>query len=132
MVISGIHRFHEQHRVVLSSAHGDSALERFLTEDRLDVAAAAQPNGLSARGFADVYQGPCVAIGALTAEPYPRPGVRADMPSIRAGLGDQSRHDEAKRLAKAFASSDGHGLLLFSWVRIAADSGSRARRSGRS
>jgi len=111
VVISGIHRFHEQHRVVLSSAHGDSALERFLTEDRLDVAAAAQPNGLSARGFADVYQGPCVAIGALTAEPYPRPGVRADMPSIRAGLGDLLKLADEPSLNVAQLRAAGHLCL---------------------
>jgi hypothetical protein len=89
VVIGGIHRFHDQHRVTLSTAHGEGALEKFLADDRLDVAAAAEPNvGLSAGGFADVYQGPCVAIGALTAEPYPRPGVRADVRMIRSGLGD--------------------------------------------
>jgi len=89
VVIAGIHRFHEQHRVSLSTAHGEGALDRFLADDRLNVAAAAAPDvGLSAGGFADVYQGPCVAIGALTAEPYPRAGVRADLPTIRTGLGD--------------------------------------------
>lgn len=88
VVIAGIHHFHEEHRVTLSSAHGEGALDRFLTEDHLDVAAAAELNGLSAAGFADVYQGPCVAIGALTAEPYPRGGSRADLSAIRAGLGD--------------------------------------------
>lgn len=88
VVVAGIHHFHEQHRVELSTAHGEGALDRFLTDDHLDVAAAAELNGLSAAGFADVYQGPCVAIGALTAEPYPRPGVRADVSAVRAGLGE--------------------------------------------
>jgi len=89
VVIAGIHRFHAGHRVSLSTAHGEGALDRFLSEDRLDVAQAVQRDaGLSAGGFADVYQGPCVAIGALTPEQYPRPCVRADVPTIRAGLGD--------------------------------------------
>jgi hypothetical protein len=87
-VIAGIHHFHEPHQVSLSTAHGEGALDRFLEDDRLHVAAAAEPHGLSANGFADVYQGPCVSIGALTAEPYPRAGVRADVPTIRAGLGE--------------------------------------------
>jgi hypothetical protein len=88
VVIAGIHHFHEEHRVTLSSAHGEGALHRYLADGRLDVTAAAELEGLSAAGFADVYQGPCVAIGALTADPYPRAGARAELLAIRAGLGD--------------------------------------------
>ena len=98
VVMAGIHHFHEPHRVALSSAHGEGALDRFIAEHRLDVAAAAELNGLSAAGFADVYQGPCVAIGALTAEPYPRAGVRANLSSIQAGLGDLLDLAEASSL----------------------------------
>jgi hypothetical protein len=56
VVIAGIHHFHEQHRVVLSSAHGEDDLHRFVADDRLDISSAAEPHGLSAAGFADVYQ----------------------------------------------------------------------------
>lgn len=87
VVIAAIHHFHRPHRVDLSSAHGEGHLDAFLSADRFDVEAAAQLSGLSARGFADVYQGPCVRIGALTDESFPRPGVRADVAAIRGGLG---------------------------------------------
>jgi hypothetical protein len=86
-VITAIHHFHQPHRVELSSAHGEGNLDAFLAADRFDVDAAAELNGLSAVGFADVYHGPCVRIGALTDEPFARPGVRADVTAIRAGLG---------------------------------------------
>src|SRR3954471_17583393 len=43
VVIAGIHRFHEPHRVELSSAHGEGNLDAFLVGDRLDVHAAARP-----------------------------------------------------------------------------------------
>ena len=112
VVIAGVHRFHEQHRIELSSAHGEGALHRFLADDRLDVAAAAEPNvGLSASGFADVYQGPCVAIGALTAEPYPRPGVRADVAMVRAALGDLLDLADHPVLAVAQLRAAGHLCL---------------------
>ncbi len=111
VVIAGIHRFHEQHRVALSSAHGEGSLDRFLVDDRLDIAAASEPNGLSAAGFAGVYQGPCVAIGALTAEPYARPGVRADLPRIRAGLGDLVELAREPSLTIAELRSAGHLCL---------------------
>jgi hypothetical protein len=87
VVIAAIHHFHEPHDVALSSAHGEGNLGAFLSADRFDVEGAAQPSGLSAGGFADVYQGPCVRIGALTDEPFPRPGVRADIAAVRGGLG---------------------------------------------
>lgn len=87
VVVAAVYHFHEPHRVELSSAHGGSELGRFLAKDRFDVDAAAQLGGLSRSGFADVYHGPCVGIGALTDEHFPRPGVRADPEAIRAGLG---------------------------------------------
>lgn len=87
-VIAAVHHLHDPHRVQLSTAHGESALEHFLTEDRFDVAGAAEPGGLSRRGFADVYQGPCVRIGVLTGGSYPRPGPRADVARARGGLAD--------------------------------------------
>lgn len=88
VVIAAIHHVHRPHRVELSSAHGEGAIDGFLSDDRFDIYAAAEPGGLSRNGFAGVYQGPCVRIGALTEEVYPRPGVRADLAKIRAGLGD--------------------------------------------
>jgi hypothetical protein len=84
--MAAIHHFHHPHRLRLSSAHGEDELNSFLTDNRFDVESAAEPNGLSARGFSNIYQGPCVRIGALTDEAYPRPGVRADVTAIRAGL----------------------------------------------
>jgi len=86
VVIAAVHHFHEPHRVELSSAHGEGNLHAFLSMERFDVEAAARPSGLSAGGFADVYQGPCVRIGVLTDERLPRPGERADVAAVRAGL----------------------------------------------
>jgi hypothetical protein len=111
VVIAGVHRFHAQHRVTLSSAHGEGSLERFIADDRLDVAAAAEPNGLSARGFAEVYRAPCVDIGALTPEPYPRAGVRADVPRIRRGLGDLLELASEPSLTVAQLRAAGHLCL---------------------
>jgi len=87
VVIAGIHHLHDAHRVKLSTAHGEDALEHYLIGDRLDVDAASELGGMSRRGFADVYQGPCVRIGALAEGAYPRPGARADVSRIREGLG---------------------------------------------
>lgn len=111
VVVAGIHHFHEQHRVVLSTAHGEGALWRFLADDRLDVAAAAERNGLSVDGFAGVYVGPCVAIGALTAEPYPRAGVRADLAAIRTGLGELLELAESPSLSVSELRAAGHLCL---------------------
>jgi hypothetical protein len=123
VVIAGIHYFHEEHRVRLSSAHGEGALDRFIADDRLDVATAAELNGLSAAGFSEVYQGPCVAIGALTADPHPRPGARADPSAIEAGIGellpladkpfvtvDELRSASRLCLCEAAEAQDGHWL----------------------
>jgi len=88
VVICAIHYFHEPHRVDLSSAHGEDRISRFLDGERLDVAGAAQPGGLSERGFAGVYQGPCVRIGALSYDTPPRCGPRTDLPALRDGLGE--------------------------------------------
>lgn len=128
VVIAGIHHFHEQHRVTLSSAHGEGALDRFLADDRLDVAAGAEPNGLSAGGFADVYQGPCVAIGALTAEPYPRAGVRAELPTIRAGLAELLELAERPFLTAGQLRAAGHLCLC---EAAGAHDGRWLRASGR-
>jgi hypothetical protein len=88
VVMCAIHHFHAQHRIALSSAHGEDRLPRFLDGDRLDVADAARLGGLSESGFGGVYQGPCVRIGALSPDVPPRRGPRADLPALHAGLGD--------------------------------------------
>jgi hypothetical protein len=88
VVMCGVHHFHEQHRIELSSAHGEDRLSRFLDGDRLNVASAAQLGGLSESGFGGVYQGPCVRIGALSPDVPPRHGPRVDLPALRAGLGE--------------------------------------------
>ncbi len=96
VVICAVHHFHERHRIELSSAHGEDRLPRFLDGDRLDVRSAAQLGGLSESGFAGVYQGPCVRIGALSSQTPPRLGPRADLPALREGLGelfDLAGHD---------------------------------------
>lgn len=111
VVIAGIHHFHEQHRIDLSSAHGEGALYRFLADDRLDVAAASEPNGLSANGFAEVYHGPCVAVGALTGEQYPRPGARADVAAVRDGLGELAELARQPTLTVAELRAAGHLCL---------------------
>ncbi len=88
VVICAIHHLHDPHRIKLSSAHGEDRVARFFDGERLDVAAAAQLGGLSEAGFAGVYQGPCVRIGALSPDKPPRLGPRADLPALREGLGD--------------------------------------------
>ncbi|MEJ7786938.1 MAG: hypothetical protein WKF96_19225 [Solirubrobacteraceae bacterium] len=87
VVTAAIHHVHQAHRVKLSTAHGEDALDEFLVGDRLDIDGASELGGLSRRGFAAVYQGPCVRVGALTEGTYPRPGPRADLAGIRDGLG---------------------------------------------
>jgi hypothetical protein len=135
VVIAGIHHFHEHHRVTLSSAHGEGALDGFLADDRLDVAAAAELNGLSAAGFADVYAGPSVAIGTLTAEPYPRPGIRADVAAAQSGLGELLELAERPSLTVAELRDAGHLCLCEAaaaedgrWLRrvLVEDAGDRA------
>ncbi len=86
VVTAAIHHLHEPHRVELSSAHGEGEIQRFISDDVLDVVAAASPGGLSQDGFSGVYQGPCVRIGLLTDDSYPRPGARADLLRLRSGL----------------------------------------------
>lgn len=86
VVTAAIHLLDEPHRVKLSTAHGEFELEHYLTPEGLDVATASQRGGLSRHGFANVYQGPCVGIGALTTGAYPRPGPRADVTRIRSGI----------------------------------------------
>jgi hypothetical protein len=123
VVICAVHHFHEQHRVDLSSAHGEDRLPRFLDGERLDLTGAAQLGGLSESGFAGVYQGPCVRIGALSSDKPPRPGARADVDALRAGLGqlldlasnDTLDGDELRGaghlcLCEAANAADGHWL----------------------
>jgi hypothetical protein len=89
VVITAIYHLHDPHRITLSSAHGEDRVHLFLTGDELDLAAAATPGtGVSQEGFSGVYQGPCVRIGALSADTPPRRGPRADIGALRDGLGD--------------------------------------------
>jgi len=87
-VIAAIHYVHKPHRVQLSVAHGEHNVPSFLDDGGFDVDAAAACGGLSRGGFAGVYQGPCVRIRALSADPYPHPGSLADVARVRQGLGD--------------------------------------------
>jgi hypothetical protein len=86
-VMAAVHHAHAGHRIRLGGAHGEDRVPLFLDGDRFDVDGASKRGGLSRRGFAGVYQGPCVRIRALTDESFPRPGTRADVGRIRAGLG---------------------------------------------
>lgn len=89
VVITAVHHLHVPHQITLSSAHGEDRIHLFLTDDELDLAAAAMPGtGVSRDGFAGVYQGPCVRIGALSADSPPRRGPRADIDALRHGLGE--------------------------------------------
>jgi hypothetical protein len=88
VVIAAIHHLHRPHRIELSAAHGEGELGEFLSDEDFDVTAAAEPGGLSKDGFTSVYWAPCMRIGALTNELNTRPGVRADIDRIRAGLSD--------------------------------------------
>lgn len=88
-VMAAIHFLHEPHRVELSAAHGEDRVGLFLAGDSFRVADAAAPGtGISQGGFAGVYQGPCVRLGALSADSPPRPGPRADEQALGEGLGD--------------------------------------------
>jgi hypothetical protein len=88
-VIAAIYVLHEPHRIELSSAHGEDRIGLFLTDDSFDVVgAAARGTGISQGGFAGVYQGPCVRLGALSGDSPPRPGPRADEGALREGLDD--------------------------------------------
>lgn len=86
--ICAIHHFHTPHRIQLSSAHGEDRVERFVEAERFGVRDAAALGGLSESGFAGVYQGPCVRVGALSADSPPRRGPRADLAALREGLGE--------------------------------------------
>jgi hypothetical protein len=88
VVISAIHHYHQPHRISLSTAHGEDRVDLFVSEERFDIDRAARRGGLSEAGFANVYVGPCVAIGALSAGSPPRRGPRANMTELREGLGD--------------------------------------------
>jgi len=88
-VLAAIHFVHDPHRIDLSSAHGEDRVGLFFSHDSFDLARAAAPgNGISQSGFAGVYQGPCVRLGALSADSPPRPGPRAESAPLREGLGE--------------------------------------------
>jgi hypothetical protein len=77
VVTSAVHHFHEPHRVALSTAHAEDRVHLFVDGETLDVERAGRRAGLSESGFAGVYQGPCVRIGALSTDQPPRRGPRA-------------------------------------------------------
>ncbi len=88
-VVAAIHSLHSPHRIELSSAHGEDRIGLFFNDDSFDVArAAARGTGISQGGFAGVYQGPCVRVGALSGDAPPRAGPRAEVGALREGLGD--------------------------------------------
>jgi hypothetical protein len=88
VAITAVHHYHDPHRVRLSSAHGEERIHLFVEGDKFALERAARHAGLSESGFAGVYQGPCVRIGALSTDQPPRRGPRADLTALRAGLGD--------------------------------------------
>jgi hypothetical protein len=88
VVMSAIHHFHQPHRIALSSAHGEERVPLFVHDETFDVERAARRGGLSEAGFAGVYVGPCLRIGAVSTDQPPRRGARADLGALRAGLGD--------------------------------------------
>jgi len=111
-VAAAIHHVHEPHRVALSSAHGEDRLHHFLHDGRFDLAsAAARGTGLSQAGFSGVYQGPCVRIGALSADRPPRRGPRADLAALRDGLGEILALAERQTLSIDELRASGHLCL---------------------
>lgn len=88
VVMTAVHHHHDPHRIELSSAHGEGQIHRFVHDGVFEVELAARRGGLSESGFAGVYLGPSVRIGALSEGYPPRPGPRADMNAVRDGLGD--------------------------------------------
>ena len=90
VVLAAVHRYHRPHRTELRSAHGEGRIELFVGERGLEVERAARlgREGLSAAGFANVYQGPTVRVGLLSPDRPPRQGARSELAPLRAGLGD--------------------------------------------
>jgi hypothetical protein len=86
VVIAAIHHLHRPHQRLLSSAHGEDKIEKFIGPEGLDVARGSQPRGLSAGGFADVYLGPTVKVGLLSPDRPPKSGERTDLDALRTGL----------------------------------------------
>ena len=87
VIMAAVHHFHSGHRIEINSAHGEDRSHRFIRDDQLNVADAARPGtGISQYGFANVYQGACVVIGALSTDRVPRPGPRFDEDAVRGGL----------------------------------------------
>lgn len=119
VVIAAVHHLHVPHRIGLSTAHGEDEVHRFVEDEVFDVERAARRGGLSRNGFAGVYQGPCVRIGALSEGQPPRRGARADLAALNDGLGDLL--DLAKRDAIALSDLRAAGHLCTCEVAGAAD-----------
>lgn len=111
VVATAIHHLHDHHRIELSSAHGEGEVSHFLSDGRLDLAAAAQSGGMSRNGFAGVYHGPCVAIGGLTDEAIPRPGERSDVAQLREALSELLTFADQDHIPEAELRSAGHLCL---------------------
>jgi hypothetical protein len=70
-------------------AHGSDRIPRFIHDGVLDIPrAAATPDGFSKGGFAGTYRAPEGRIGLLVGATPARPGPRADLGVLRAGLGE--------------------------------------------
>jgi hypothetical protein len=111
VAIAAVHHVHSPHHTRLSAAHGEGAIPSYVHNGVFALHRAAEPSQLSVNGFAGVYQGPCVSVGALTDERYPRPGERADIAAVRAGLGDLIELADTPEVTRGELRSHAHLCL---------------------
>ena len=76
------------HRRLVPAAHGEARIHRFLDAGVLDLERAAAPGGYSTGGFAGTYAAPERVLGLLRGRTPPRPGPRAKLAPLRAGLAE--------------------------------------------
>lgn len=87
VVTAAIYRLHDPHRRVLTVAHGQERIDRFIRGDQLHVADGARlKTGMSQAGFRNVYTGVLVRLGLLVPGEPPRPTAAAADPAIAEGL----------------------------------------------
>jgi len=111
-VMAAIHYLHEEHRVQLSTAHGEDRVPLFLGDTTFDVLSASRRGtGISKAGFSGVYHGPCVRAGVLSDDDPPVPGPRADREALKQGLDGLLELARADEVPAADLRDAGHLCL---------------------
>jgi hypothetical protein len=111
VVTAAIHHLHQAHRRRLKSAHGEDRIKRFIGDEGLAVRPAAELDGMSAAGFANVYLGPTVKVGLLSPDRPPRAGERSDLGALRGGLAGLCELAERETVPVAELEAAGHLCL---------------------